>query len=384
MKNSTPLSTGASAAASAGRRRAALIALALCAAVFVVLPFVLPSFRVSQLGKFLSLAILAVGLNILWGYAGILSLGQGLFFVLGGYAMALHLKLTSMEAGSRVPDFMQWSGIENLPVFYLPFYNFFFSAALMLLLPMAVAAAVGYVIFTSRIRGVYFTIISQALALALATFLTGQQPYTGGANGITNFKGFFGASLRSAGMITSMYYVTFALLAAVLLLWYWFSRRRAGLIFSCLKDEEDRLRFLGYNTVRFKVAAYVMAAALSGLAGGLFVTHAGIISPSQAGIVPSVEIAVWVILGGRGTVLGPVAGALSVNYLKSFLSENIPTAWLYVLGLLLIACVLFLPDGIMSLIKKIRPQKSLEKHSEKPAQKSPKKSARAVRTGGPS
>ena len=316
---------------------------------FALLPLVMEPFRLGILGKFLSYAIAALSLNLLWGYTGILSLGHGVYFALGGYCMAFYLKLQSGE----MPDFMTWSGLADIPPFIALFRHGWFALPMTIILPSLFALVIGFPTFRSGIKGVYFTILTQALALAMSILFVGLQPFTGGTNGITNFRGFFGISTRRPEMVRAMYFVSLVMLALTVFLIRHLLRTRAGKALTAIRDGENRLRFLGYNPTDYKLAVYVFSGGLAGLAGALFVPQAGIISPSSMGILPSVEIAVWVAVGGRGTLLGPVAGALLVNIAKTFLSEGFPNYWLYFLGALFIGSVVFFPDGIMGLWKKL-------------------------------
>jgi urea transport system permease protein len=319
-------------------------------ALLALMPLALGSFRLSILGKFLAYAIAAAGLNLLWGYTGILSLGHGVYFALGGYMMAFYLKLQNGE----MPDFMAWSGLAEIPRFIAILRYPWVAFPLVLLLPAVVALVIGFPTFRSNIKGVYFTILSQALALAMSILFVGLQPYTGGTNGITNFRGFFGISTRRAEMVTAMYLLTLAFLCAVVFLSHRILRTRAGKALAAIRDGENRLRFLGYNPMYYKLAVYVLSAALAGLAGALFVPQAGIISPSSMGILPSVEMAVWVAVGGRGALFGPVIGAVAVNLAKTFLSEGFPNYWLYFLGALFIGSVLFFPKGIVGIWRALK------------------------------
>ncbi|MDR3199849.1 MAG: urea ABC transporter permease subunit UrtC [Spirochaetales bacterium] len=318
--------------------------------ILAVMPFVLEPFRLGILGKFLAYAIAAVALNLLWGYTGILSLGHGVFFALGGYVLAFYLKLQSGE----LPDFMSWSGLQEIPWFIDLFRHGWFALPMVVILPGLFAFIIGLPTFHSSIKGVYFTILSQALALAMSILFVGLQPYTGGTNGITNFRGFFGISNRTPFMIIIMYAATLVCLVLVVLFTWRLLRTRIGKILVAIRDGENRLRFLGYNPTDYKLAVYTLSGSLAGLAGALFAPQAGIISPSSMGILPSVEIAVWVAVGGRGTLLGPVVGAIIVNFAKTFLSEGFPNYWLYFLGALFIGSILFFPDGVVGLWKKYR------------------------------
>lgn len=314
-------------------------------------PMYLSEFRLNLVGKFLTYAIVAVGLDLIWGYTGILSLGHGVFFGLGAYCMGMYLKLEA--SGEMLPDFMMWSGIWELPIFWKPFANPGFAIVAAMVVPMAVAALVAYLAFRSRIKGSYFAIITQALALIFTILFVGQQGYTGGTNGITNLSTIFGRSLAEQSTQIWIYSVTVVVLGIVLLISRFLVNSRFGNLLVAIRDGENRTRFIGYNPVLVKTLIFVLSALFSGLAGALFIPQVGIISPSMMGIVPSVEMAIWVAVGGRATLVGAVLGALLVNIAKSLLSETYPDVWLYLLGALFIGVVVFFPDGVMGLIKKI-------------------------------
>lgn len=315
--------------------------------IFAVAPWFLSAFRLNLLGQFLTYAIIAVGLDLLWGYAGILSLGQGVFFGLGAYCMAMYLKLEN--SGGKIPDFMEWSGLSHLPMFWQPFHWGPAAVMLAVILPMLLAFIIGRVIFNSRISGVYFSIITQAMALIAVTLLISQQPFTGGTNGLTNFKTIFGAALADSSTQMILYYVTLAGLIAVFILAKWLVNSRFGRILVAIRDSEERVRFCGYNTTGYKLLVFVVAAGVAGLAGALFVPQIGIISPAMVGVVPSIEMVIWVALGGRASLIGPILGALTVNLAKTYFSENYPDIWLYFLGAIFILAVSLLPNGIVGL-----------------------------------
>lgn len=318
--------------------------------VLAFAPLYLSEFRLNLLGKFLTYAIVAVGLDLIWGYTGILSLGHGVFFGLGAYCMGMYLKLEA--SGEMLPDFMLWSGIWELPFFWRPFANPWLAMAAALVIPMLVAAVVAYLAFRSRIKGSYFAIITQALALIFTTLLIGKQGYTGGTNGITNLSTIFGHSLAEQTTQTWIYLITVAALAVVLFLSRFVVNSRFGNLLVAIRDGENRTRFIGYNPVLIKTSIFVLSALFAGLAGALFIPQVGIISPSMMGIVPSAEMVIWVAVGGRATLYGAVLGAIVVNIAKSLLSETYPGAWLYLLGLLLIGIVVFFPGGLLGLFKK--------------------------------
>ncbi|QCQ21993.1 urea ABC transporter permease subunit UrtC [Desulfoglaeba alkanexedens ALDC] len=319
-------------------------------AVLLVLPLVLSDFRLNLLGKFLSFAIVAIGIDLIWGYTGILSLGHGVFFSLGAYAMGMYLKLQS----ESLPDFMMWSGLTELPWFWKPFSHAWFALPMAVLAPVVLAVIIGIPTFTARIKGPYFAILTQALALVFSILFIGQQPYTGGTNGITNFQDVFGYSLSEPSTMRGLYIVTAIILMLVFLFAKWLVSTQMGRIFIAIRDGENRLRFLGYNTTLFKVAVFSLSACLAGLAGALYVPQVGIISPSMMGILPSVEMAIWVAVGGRGNLAGAVLGTLAVNFAKTYLSETFPDSWLYFQGALFVAVVLLFPQGIIGLLDRFR------------------------------
>ncbi len=325
------------------------IAPAIMLAVLLAAPAVLSDFRIALLGKFLTFAMLAISLNLIWGYAGMLSLGHGVFFGLGGYAMAMYLKLES--AGGKLPDFMFWSGLTELPFFWAPFKYAWFAIPMTFVVPAVLAGALGYLVFRSRITGVYFALITQALALIVSILFIGQQAYTGGTNGITNYTTIFGYALNAPSMQLTLYYASVAALTVAYLLCWWLISSRLGRLLVAMRDDENRVRFSGYDPAVLKTLVFSLSAGIAGVAGALFTPQVGIISPTMMGIVPSIEIAIWVAVGGRGVLLGAVIGAVVVNGAKSGLSESFPAVWQYFLGLLFIGAVLLFPSGIMGLLR---------------------------------
>ncbi|MFJ6081205.1 urea ABC transporter permease subunit UrtC [Streptomyces sp. NPDC092369] len=316
-----------------------------------VAPLALSDFRLSLFAKYLCYAIVAVGVSLAWGRGGLMVLGQGVFFGLGGYAMAMHLKLTDAAAsGEKLPDFMQLYGTSDaLPWWWEPFTNPLFALAMTVLLPMAVAAVLGFFVFRRRVKGAYFAILSQALAAALSIWLIGQQATTGGTNGLTDIQGFFGYSLDDPVNQRMVYFV----IAAVLLLLMALARQlfvsRYGELLVAVRDSEERVRFLGYDPANVKLVAYVVAAGMAGLAGALFVPAVGIISPALIGIVPSIGFVIGAAVGGRASLVGAVLGAIAVAWAQSTLSDAFPAAWTYLQGLLFVLAVGFLPGGLASL-----------------------------------
>jgi len=317
--------------------------------LLMVAPAVLSDFRLNLLAKFLTFAIIALGLDLLWGYTGMLSLGQGVFFGLGGYAMAMYLKLEA--SGSQIPDFMNWSGLKSLPWFWAPFRHAWFALPAAVIGPGLFAFLLGYLIFRGRVKGVYFSIITQALALILSIFFVGQQAYTGGTNGLTNYEKVFGHYVVAPGTQRALYSVTVVALALVYLLCRFIVRSRFGRLLLAVRDDENRVRFSGYNVVLIKALVFGISGALAGLAGALFVPQVGIISPANLGVVPSIEMVVWVAVGGRATLSGAVLGAVAVGMGKSALSESFPAVWQLGLGALFIGSVVLFPMGIAGFAK---------------------------------
>ncbi|MBQ1047128.1 urea ABC transporter permease subunit UrtC [Micromonospora sp. C51] len=320
------------------------------ALLFAVAPLVLSDFRLSLLAKYLCVAMVAVGIGLAWGRGGMLTLGQGVFFGLGGYAMAMHLKLADAGPGN-MPDFMMLYGqLDELPLWWRPFASPWFALPATVLLPMAVAFVLGSLVFRRRVRGAYFAILSQALAAAMVILLIGQQGTTGGTNGLTDIQGFFGYDLDDPVNQRMVYFIIAGTLLALLALARHLMQSRYGELLVAVRDSEERVRFLGYDPATVKLVAYVVAAGMAGLAGALFVPAVGIISPALIGIVPSIEFVIGVAIGGRATLLGPVLGAVAVAWARTALSERFPGTWTYLQGLLFVVVVAFLPGGLASLI----------------------------------
>ncbi len=318
-------------------------------ALLLLAPAVMSDFRLGLLGKFLTFAILALALNLIWGYAGMLSLGHGVFFGLGGYAMGMFMKLEA--TGGKLPDFMFWSGLEQLPFFLAPFKYAWFALPMVFILPAALAGGLGYLVFRSRITGVYFALITQALALIVSILFIGQQPYTGGTNGITNYSTLFGFQVFSPSTQVALYFVTVGVLVIIYLLLKLVVESRFGRVMVAMRDDENRVRFIRYDPAIMKALIFAVSGGIAGISGALFVPQVGIIPPSSMGILQSIEVAVWVAVGGRGTLAGPVIGAVLVNAAKSGLSESFPVIWQFFLGGLFISAVLLFPAGIMGVIR---------------------------------
>jgi urea transport system permease protein len=322
--------------------------------LLLIAPTVLSDFRLSLLAKFLCFAILAVGIGLAWGQGGMLVLGQGLFFGLGGYCMGMHMKIVDAGPGN-LPDILTYSGkYESLPALWKPFSSAWFAVPMAIALPMAIAALLGAAVFRQRIRGAYFAILSQALAATFVIVIVGNLSLTGGTNGLTNFQSFFGLSVIDAGDQRILYFIVAITLLAVFLMVRALVLGRYGRLLIAVRDDEDRVRFLGYDPTRVKLVAYVLAAGLAGLAGALFVPVVGIISPALLGVVPSIEMVIWVALGGRTAIAWAAAGAVIVNWAKTSISEQFPSTWLYLQGLLFVVVILFLPAGVAGAVEHLR------------------------------
>jgi urea transport system permease protein len=325
--------------------------------LFGLAPAVLSDFRLNLLGKFLCFAIVAVGIGLAWGRGGMLTLGQGVFFGLGAYMMAMHLKIADAELkGNDVPDFMQIAGIGELPSYWTPFTSPFVTIFAILVVPALVAFVLGLGVFKRRVKGAYFAILSQALAAAFAILLVGQQTI-GGSNGLNRFRTFFGFNLNDPANKRMLFFIAAGVLLLVVALTRQLMYSRYGELLVAVRDQEERVRFLGYDPANIKVVAYVVAAFFAGIAGALFVPIVGIISPADVGIVPSIAFLIGVAIGGRATLLGPVLGAIGVAWAQSTLSENFPSGWIYAQGLLFIVVVGFFPAGVAGLIELIRLRK---------------------------
>lgn len=334
--------------------RSQLVGLALLAVLIVaVLPLTLDIFRLNLVGKYLTYAFVAIGLVMCWGYGGILSLGQGIFFGLGGYCMAMFLKLeassvanTKIQSTPGIPDFMDWNQLTALPWFWKPFTSFPFTLAAVILVPTLFAFIIGTAMFRRRVGGVYFGIITQAIAAILTILIIGQQGYTGGINGITDLRTLHGWDIRTDHAKFILYFVNAALLFGVILLCFLVRQSKLGRILVAMRDKEDRVRFSGYDVASFKIFVFAFAAALSAIGGAMFTLQVGFMSPSFVGIVPSVEMVIYTAVGGRLSILGAVYGTLLVNFAKTTFSESFPELWLLGLGGLFIAVVLAFPAGL--------------------------------------
>jgi urea transport system permease protein len=339
-----------------GGKEGLIATIILAVLLTVVLPATLEIFRLNLVGKYLTYAFVAVGLVLLWGNAGVLSLGHGVFFGLGGYCMAMFLKLeasdpvsTKIQSTPGIPDFMDWNQITALPAFWVPFKSFPFTTLAILVVPAVVAFIMGTAMFKRRVGGVYFAVITQALALILSLGIDGNQGYTGGRNGITDLRTLLGMDIRSQFAQYVLYFTTIALLFICILFSRWVLSSKMGRILNAMSEKEDRVRFSGYDVSNFKIFIYCLSAAISGIGGAMFVLQVGFISPSLVGIVPSIELVIFAAVGGKRSLIGAVYGTLLVNAGKSLFSENFPQLWLYCMGGLFICVVVFMPDGIAGL-----------------------------------
>ncbi len=344
-----------------GLRTGLLVALLLLAAMPMLnqLPTTHPlhvsDFLVSVTGKWICYAILALSLDLAWGYAGILSLGHGAFFALGGYAMGMHLMRLIGPRGVYghpvLPDFMVFLGYRELPWYWLGFDNFAFAMLMVVLVPGVLALVLGWLAFRSRITGVYLSIITQAMTYALMLAFFRNDMGFGGNNGFTDFKELLGQPLNTDTARAGLFYASLVSLAAAFLLCSRITTSKYGRVLTAIRDGENRVRFLGYNTTHHKLFAFVLSAMLAGLAGALYVPQVGIINPGEFSPANSIEAVIWVAVGGRGTLVGAILGAFTVNGLKTWLTSAAPDLWLFVLGGLFVLVTLFLPKGLIGLLK---------------------------------
>jgi urea transport system permease protein len=334
-----------------GRENLSFLVLALL--LLVVFPIGLDGFRLNLVGKYLTYAFVALGLVVCWGYGGILSLGQGVFFGIGGYCMAMFLKLeasdvasTSIQSTPGIPDFMDWNQLTALPAFWVPFKSFLFTLLAIPLVPGLIAFVLGLAMFKRRVGGVYFAIITQAVAAILSIWIIGQQGYTGGVNGITDLKTLHGWDIRSDSARTILYFVCAGLLLCGVALGLSFIRSKLGRVLLAVRDREDRVRFSGYDVAGMKTFVFVLASIYAAVGGALFTLQVGFMSPSFVGIVPSIEMVISAAVGGRTSLFGAVYGTLLVNFGKTYFSEAFPELWLLLIGSLFIVVVLVFPNGL--------------------------------------
>jgi urea transport system permease protein len=320
-------------------------------------PLHVSDFTLNLFGKFLTYAILALGLDLLWGYAGVLSLGHGVFFGLGAYAMGMHLMLeigTKSVYQSALPDFMVWNRVTELPLFWRPFYSPAFTLLAVVAVPALVAFVFGFLIFRSRMRGVYLSIVTQAFALCAWLVFNRNEMNLGGTNGLADFKTVFGFPLNAPTTQRGLYVATVLALIGAYAVCRWITASRAGKVLVAIRDSEARVLFSGYSPAHYKLFVFVVSAALAGVAGALYVPQVGIITPARMGVLPSIEMVVWVAAGGRGTLIGAVLGAVGVNWAQSWLTTSYPDVWLLFLGALFMGVVLFFPDGLLGALGRLQ------------------------------
>lgn len=330
--------------------------LILATLILVIFPLFMDSFRLNLVGKYLTYAFAAVSLVLLWGYGGILSLGQGIFFGLGGYAMAMFLKLeasspenTAIQSTPGIPDFMDWNQLTELPWFWEPFSSFTFTILAVLIVPAAFAYLIGSAMFKRRVGGVYFAIITQVVAVILTVLIVGQQGFTGGINGITDLRTLHGWDITSDSARNIFYFINCGLLLAVILASRFILTSKFGRILLAIRDKEDRVRFSGYDVANFKIFIFCFAAMVSAIGGAMFTLQVGFMSPSFVGIVPSIEMVIFAAVGGRMSLIGAVYGTLLINFGKTVFSESFPEMWLFLIGGLFIAVVMLFPNGLAGL-----------------------------------
>ncbi|MGA1408255.1 MAG: urea ABC transporter permease subunit UrtC [Prochlorotrichaceae cyanobacterium] len=318
--------------------------------LIVIVPLFLSDFRLNLLGRFLSLAIVALGIDLIWGFTGLLSLGHGIFFALGGYALAMYLQLQLPDG--QLPEFFSLYGVSELPWFWQPFYNFPFTLIAIVLIPGVVAAVLGYLVFRNRIRGVYFSILTQAALIVFFNFFNGQQKLINGTNGLkTSTSILFGQKVGDQKTQFLFYCLTVIFLALTYLLCRWLTSGRFGNLLVAIRDDESRVRFSGYNPTPFKVFVFGLSGAIAGIAGAFYTIQSGIVSPQYMDIAFSIEMVIWVAVGGRATLIGAILGAVAVNYGRSLLSEKFPEIWLFFQGALFLIVVTVLPDGVVGWVR---------------------------------
>lgn len=321
------------------------------AVLLLAFPLLLEPFWIGEFGKYLAFALVAIGIVLSWGYCGILSLGQGIFFGIGGYAMAMFLKLEA--SAPALPDFMVWSSVDKLPWWWGPFAHFPVAVLAIVLVPVMVAFPLSYALFMKRVSGVYFAIVTLALALTMTVLIVGQQGDTGGANGITDFKTLLGADVISDPAKLHIYLVEAVLVLIAMAFGNWLIGTRFGKILIAVRDREDRVRFSGYDTAMIKAFVFAVSAVLSSIGGALFTVQVGLVSPNSIGAVASVEMVIYAAVGGRLSVSGAVTSAVVVGFMKSYLSERFPEAWLFFLGAMFILVVAAMPKGVAGLAERL-------------------------------
>jgi urea transport system permease protein len=328
----------------------AIIAIAVFFAV--ILPLALPAFRLRLLGRFVSLTIVALGIDLIWGYTGLLSLGHGIFFALGGYGLAMYLNL-QLPAG-QLPEFFSLYGVAELPWLWKPFHSLPITIIAIFIIPSIIAGLLGYLIFRNRIKGVYFSILTQAALLVFYNFFNGQQKLINGTNGLkTDTQSIFGLLVSDNRVQIGFYEITIISLILVYLVCRWLTSGRFGRLLVAIRDDEVRVRFSGYDPTWFKVLVFAISGAIAGVAGALYTVQTGIITPKSMDVAFSIEMVIWVAVGGRATLVGAVIGTLLVRIAQTFLSEQFPEVWVFFQGALFLIVVTVLPDGILGGIKRL-------------------------------
>ena len=332
-------------------------------AFIIAAPSLLPVFRLNLLGRYLSLAIVALGVDLIWGFTGLLSLGQGIFFTLGGYCVAMYLQLnSSSEFPNNIPEFFALYGVKDLPFFWAPFKSPLFTLFAAWLIPALVAAILGFLVFRNRIKGVYFSILTQASLLVFFNFFNGQQKLINGTNGLkTDVTQLFGQMVGSELIQRYFFWITAFLVITAWFFSKWLIKGRFGNILIGIRDDEPRVRFTGYNPVLFKTIIFSIAGALAGISGALYTVQSGIVSPQFMTVPFSIEMVIWVAVGGRGTLLGAILGAVFINYAKSLVSEALPASWMFIQGGLFILVVTTLPQGILGWLYSESPRNLLQR-----------------------
>ncbi|MDY0927484.1 urea ABC transporter permease subunit UrtC [Enterobacter sp. CFBP8995] len=331
---------------------ALLLVLPFCALLPATHPLAISTYTLTLVGKILCYAVVAVALDLVWGYAGLLSLGHGLFFALGGYAMGMYLM--RQASGDGLPAFMSFLSWNELPWFWAGTQHFAWALCLIMLVPGVLALVFGFFAFRSKIKGVYFSIMTQALTYAGMLLFFRNETGFGGNNGFTGFTTLLGFNVTATGTRIGLFVATVLLLLVSLGIGFALARSKFGRVLTAVRDAENRLMFVGYDPKGFKLFVWTLSAVLCGLAGALYVPQVGIINPSEMSPTNSIEAAIWVALGGRGTLIGPLFGAAIVNGAKSWFTVAFPEYWLFFLGLMFILVTLFLPRGVIGLLRRRR------------------------------
>lgn len=342
----------------------AWLAIVLVTSLFAILPLLnllfpaghglhVSSYAVGLIGKFICYALAALALDLVWGYAGILSLGHGLFFALGGYAHGMYLMRAGKSSSDMLPDFMTFLSWKTFPWFWSFTEHFWYAMLLVVLVPGILAFLFGYFAFRSRIKGVYFSIITQALTFAAMLLFFRNETGFGGNNGFTDFKNILGFEITAPETRAVLYWVSLGALLLALILSRAITQSRLGRVLTAIRDAENRLRFIGYEPLGFKLFIWTLSAVLCAIAGALYVPQVGIINPGEMSTENSIEMVIWVATGGRGTLIGPIIGAGSINGLKTWFTSVFPEFWLYALGLIFVLVTLFLPQGLVGLARRL-------------------------------